>query len=168
MTFGLFSFNALFLLLSCHSPHFRHLTVVSLLYYHQLRKLSIKEIQELRDKKEADYLAAFPRKSNEPGFQWVLDGVPKTEPQVGDCLGPFVQRVLGVASGAPSIPIVQNLTEQNVEFCWKTTTELLEGRFRMYLRTTKAIEARDRLELLTTYGSSHILKKRSGNGKKKK
>ena len=95
----------------------------------------------------------------------MLDGVPENadEPRDGDCLGPFIQRVLGIASGAPSIPIVQNLTEQNVEFCWKTKTKLPQGRYRMYLRTTKVIKAKDRLELFTTYGSSHIL-----TGKKKK
>jgi len=73
--------------------------------------------------------------------------------------------VLGAANaGAPSIPIVQNLFEQNVEFCWNTATNLGNDRYRMYLRTTKAIKAKDRLELLTTYGPAHIL----CAGKKKK
>ena len=74
--------------------------------------------------------------------------------------------MLGAANaGAPSIPIVQNLHEQNVEFCWNTATDLGNGRYRMYLRTTKAIKAKDRLELLTKYGTTHIINAPAGKKK---
>jgi hypothetical protein len=103
--------------------------------------------------------------------QWLLDGSPSSrdDPKEGDCLGPFIQRVLGAANpGAPSIPMVQNLHEQNVEFCWNTATSIGNGRYRMYLRTTKAIKAKDRLEVLTKYGTAHILNVGSGKKRKKK
>ena len=163
------------LLFSRHS--LSPMTIVSLYYlYHQLRMYSAAEIKKRRQEKAADYLISFPRKC-EKGFEFVLDGTPENDdPKEGDCLGPYVQRVLSTANtGAPSIPIVQNLEEQNVEFCWKTTTDLGRGRYRMYLRTKKIIKAKDRLELLTKYGASHILnqpsrvaKAKSGTASKRK
>lgn len=144
-------------------------------YYHQLIRLSIAGIQELQAKGLADYLVAFPKKhlpkscEARSGEEWLLDGTPTNaeDPEEGDCLGPFVQRVLGAANaGASSVPIKQKLNQHNVEFCWDTATDLGNGRYRMYLRTTKAIQAKQRLELLTTYGPAHIINTPAGKKKK--
>jgi hypothetical protein len=109
----------------------------------------------------ADYLVKFPLSKVENRIEdriYVLDGTPpNSPPKEGDCLGPFFQRVLSKTNpGVDSREVVQNLEKSNVTFCWNTATRLRgKSRWRMFLVTTKAIRARDRLEALTTYGPAH-------------
>jgi hypothetical protein len=115
----------------------------------------------MQNETKADYLVAFPRrmvKNPNPDLTYVLDGTPKNNPpKEGDCLGPFFQRVLARNAGQPARKPNQDLTTANVSFCWETATHLRGKRYRMYLKTTKAIKTIERLEALTTYGSSHVI-----------
>ena len=122
------------------------------------------QLQAKKDEGTAEYLVAFPHSKvprrflvKDKNTSYYLDGTPETDPpQEGDCLGPFFQRVLAKGAGLASRYVVQDLTQKNVAFCWGTVTKLDdENRFRMYIKTTVAIRARDRLEAFTTYGSAH-------------